>query len=59
MSKCVILFILENSGDYVAMGNVCGGTCMKLIGITAYGISVKEEQQDLELHNLNGISLLE
>ncbi len=32
---------------------------MKLIGITAYGISVKEEQQDLELHNLNGISLLE
>ncbi len=33
---------------------------MKLIGVTAYGINVRSEKhQDLELHNLNGTSLLD
>lgn len=39
---------------------MCGGNDMKLIGVTAYGISVRSEKHhDLELHNLNGTPLLD
>lgn len=31
---------------------------MKLIGVTAYGISVRDDQRNLELHDLRGTSLL-